>query len=653
MTNRNSFLLLYSLLSSLLFYFIPTPLFADTDSIQNKTIPPVVVDAKEKYQFLARSITSGPKTLITHQQIKEAGLTSLPQTLQSLANIKLTSITGVDSQMLINIRGFGANGSSNALFLVDGSPITNPDLAPPDLNMVPIDEIESVEVVTGSESVLYGDMAVSGIINVITRNKMNEKPTLTCDTGSYQQYGCRGRISHYYHPLNLTSTLTLMSHHSNNYRAHNDYDQDRLLGRFDFSAPTHQLNFSYQVAYENMQYPGALTGAEVKANRRAASNDTDFFKDWNGSFNVAYQQFLSSHLKLKVDGAYRKMNGAGVLFSSFSQSRSSYFLRPQIQGVIFNNLMTSGIDLQFDQYHLGSGFGLTDEKESKLGLFALTTVPLKPNLIFSIGGRASEENSQLKTSEIFSHRNRAIATTLGLTYHPPFISHTNLYVRRAASFRFPKADENAFTADPRRGLQTEHGISYETGIEINRINYALKLNGYLLNLTDEIAFDPTKSEANPFGINRNLAKTERLGFNVAIRYQVMQHLSVDSQYDFVDARFKSGANLDNRIPLVPAHIFHANLHYQIGPHLHFYTGTTYTGNQYTANDDQNIAGRIGGYFLYHLNIRYDYKPFFASLRINNIFNKYYYFYTVLQQSTQFFYPAPGRNFVLKINYEMC
>ena len=71
-----------------------------------------------------------------------------------------------------------------------------------------------------------------------------------------------------------------------------------------------------------------------------------------------------------------------------------------------------------------------------------------------------------------------------------------------------------------------------------------------------------------------------------------------------------------------------------------------------ATDDANIAGKNGGYTTYNFNLGYRLKNLSASLRVNNIFNQYYYFYTVYQTSmlSEFFYPAPGRNFTLNLKY---
>ena len=128
---------------------------------------------------------------------------------------------------------------------------------------------------------------------------------------------------------------------------------------------------------------------------------------------------------------------------------------------------------------------------------------------------------------------------------------------------------------------------------------------------------------------------------------------VNGQYNFVNARFQNGANVGKRIPLVAENLLRAGADLTLNPNWNIYSEALYTGNQFSDNDNANIAGKIGGYTIFNFNIHYHWENFSAIFRVNNIFNKYYYFYTVFQPSLQseFFYPAPGRNFLLTMKYQ--
>lgn len=627
-----------------LFLFFSLPASAAIIGSQNSVVPPILVKAKT----FDRSYTSGPAAILTRDEMNATGIVSLSQALQDLAGIQLQDLTGNSSQVMLGMRGFGANATSNTLMMLNGIPLTNPDLAPPDLNAIPLRDIEYVEVVAGSESVLYGDQAVGGVINVITREHPKENAAVFCDAGSFNLAECSLIWNH--HMGRLQFDITGTTEHTDNYRDHNTYDQRLVLGKFFFPYTTGSLTFHYKLANEDMEYPGALTAEQVSENRRQANNDIDYFRDWSGFFHLKQKQILNASWQLETDIARRNMNGHGTLFSPFTQSRLIYFLKPQLKGIIAGTSITTGLDFQTDNYHLNSPYGLNDDTQQKYGLFALANYPYTNKLSFSAGARGAMLTSRLVSSNRLDLVNRAFATTLGGSYQ--YTHHLQFYLRRAESFRFPKADENNATPNGIIGLRTQRGVAYEAGTQLQEDTYSAKFNLYQLNLKDEIAFDPTQTPQDPFGSNRNLSPTIRRGFSLSGKDKLTNQLSLNGQYNFVSARFQNGVDAGDRIPLVSENILRGGVEYKLADFFSIYPEAVFTSNQYAANDDANIAGAIGGYTIYNFNLHYEKKNILASLRFNNIFNKYYYFYTVYQPSvdSEFFYPAPGRNFTLSLTY---
>jgi iron complex outermembrane receptor protein len=609
------------------------------------TVPPVFVISPKKS---AHYLSHGPATVISHEQIATSGVTTLSQALQSLGSVQLHDTTGNGSQVLLSMRGFGANASSNTLLLVNGIPMTYPDLAPPNLNAVPLHDIEAIEIISGTESVAYGDQAVGGVINIITRQSIKEKIQLSCVGGSYHQHNCYVAWHDRHDPWDFHVTLANL--HSENYRHHNDYDENQLSGQLAYLYQKGRIHFYYTIANEDMQYPGALTSQQVKQNRRQATNDTDFFKDTPYFFHLQQQHDFNANWTLYTDLAHRDMHGHGVLFSPFTQARTSTFFKPQLQWKIGQTKVTGGTETQTDHYQLNSVLGFTRDTLQKYSLFAHADVPFASRYTLSLGARGAEQQNHLDSISGSQQMNRAVATTLGIAYQ--FSAEMNGYLRRAESFRFPKTDELASTSFSVNGLRTQRGVAYEAGININREIYAANFGIYQLDLKDEIAFDPTQTPQNPFGSNRNLAPTMRRGITLSGKNFITKKLTLDGQFNYVDARFQNGVNARHRIPLVSEYILRAGVNYHFAERWGLYPELIYTGNQFAANDDANIAGALGGHTVYNVNLHYGYKQLTASFRINNIFNKYYYFYTVYTPSipTEFFYPAPGRNATLTVNY---
>lgn len=616
-----------------------TLLYADNQ------IPAVVVSPAK---HTSKVISDSAKTTVSDTDIKVAGDTTLADTLRNLGPIQLQDTTGNGSQVMLSMRGFGVNASSNTLLLINGVPITNPDIAPPDLNAISLANIKNIEIISGSESVLYGDQAVGGIVNITTQDSGDKHYNFSCSTGSYHAYNCGVTARNHYRELNYL--LSVDTNHTDNYRAHNIYNQHYLLGNMNYAYATGKLVFDYSLNNEMMQYPGALTGEQVSSNRRQASNETNYFTDNNYMLHLRDTQQLGLNWQLQTDISQRKMVGNGVLFSPFTQSRYSNFLKPVAKTTLGETTLLIGGDLQQDQYTLNSIFDLTQDRLQKAGLFTLATIPVTTQWIFTLGARGALQSSQLIAPSTFNSVNRAVATTAGVSSAITPIFST--YLRRAESFRFPKADENASTAPGIHGLQTQRGVSYETGLNWQAEQHQGQFGIYQLNLRDEITFNPLQTPNDPFGTNTNLDPTVRRGLTVSDKYTVSQQWRVDGQYNGVQAAFQNGPFNGNRIPLVVQNILRSGLNYQYNDFYHVYAEAVYTGNQYAANDNANITPKMGGYTIFNTNIGYDVKSIHLALHLNNMFNRYYYFYNVYEPSitSEFFYPAPGRNMTLTCDY---
>ena len=77
----------------------------------------------------------------------------------------------------INIRGgsgYNRLGGSRMLVLLDEVPILTSDLGEANWNILPVTEIERMEVLKGAASSLYGSGALSGVVNMITRQPSRE-----------------------------------------------------------------------------------------------------------------------------------------------------------------------------------------------------------------------------------------------------------------------------------------------------------------------------------------------------------------------------------------------------------------------------------------------------------------------------------------------
>ncbi|HEY5790593.1 MAG TPA: TonB-dependent receptor plug domain-containing protein, partial [Gammaproteobacteria bacterium] len=133
------------------------------------SVPPVVVSATRSAQSAVT--TPASITVITRDQIEASGATQLAELLRGQGTVQLHDYYGDGSRTSVGLRGFGGDSSSsNTLVLVDGRRLNNTDIAPPDLASIALDDVERIEIVQGSAGALYGDQAVGGVINIVTRD---------------------------------------------------------------------------------------------------------------------------------------------------------------------------------------------------------------------------------------------------------------------------------------------------------------------------------------------------------------------------------------------------------------------------------------------------------------------------------------------------
>ena len=157
------------------------------------------------------------------------------------------SCAGVKDGGTINMRGFYGGMSSEHLVLIDGVPQNQGKDKLVLWDTIPIDNIERIEVMRGPASSLYGDNAMSGVINIITK-----KPSGTPHAGASFSYGTyttqnyasylSGTFNHLGYYLGVSSRLT------NGFREHGDYENIQVYGKTDYSindAQNLKFNFNY------------------------------------------------------------------------------------------------------------------------------------------------------------------------------------------------------------------------------------------------------------------------------------------------------------------------------------------------------------------------------------------------------------------------
>jgi iron complex outermembrane receptor protein len=126
--------------------------------------------------------------VITQEDIRRSGVTSIPQALRLAPGVEVAQIDG--NHWSVSIRGFAGQFSKSLLVLVDGRSVYTPLFEGVywDLPYVMLEDVERIEVVRGPGGTIWGSNAVNGVINIITRSADSTQGALaTLGAGSVDQ----------------------------------------------------------------------------------------------------------------------------------------------------------------------------------------------------------------------------------------------------------------------------------------------------------------------------------------------------------------------------------------------------------------------------------------------------------------------------------
>ena len=127
-----------------------------------------VTTVSRKEERLSR--TASAVYVITAEEIRRSGATSLPEVLRLAPGVHVKRLAA--GQWAVSIRGFNSRFSDKLLVMIDGRSIYNSLFSGVywEHHDVPLPDIERIEVIRGPGAALWGSNAVSGVINVITKN---------------------------------------------------------------------------------------------------------------------------------------------------------------------------------------------------------------------------------------------------------------------------------------------------------------------------------------------------------------------------------------------------------------------------------------------------------------------------------------------------
>lgn len=597
--------------------------------------------------------------VITREQIEKSGALTVADVLRARAGIQVRDTIGDGGRgVVVSMRGFGENAPNNTLVLVDGRRLNNPTLAPPDLGSIALKDIERIEILEGGAGVMFGDQAVGGVINVVTRTPEQTAVALEAGGGSWNNERVAANLGHRF-ANGIGVRLSAEDRQSDNYRDNNRSHYANTLAQVDYRWDDHRVFAEYQAVDDDLELPGALPEQLAREDRRQSLYPDDFADLETSTWRVGGRYALSPAWSAELDVTERDNDGNGYQFAPNTTDMRVTTANPRLVGRFARPAgtatLTVGYDATDSKYLLDipEYAFRTDFRQEQRDAYAQLLYPLTETVQVSAGARRSQVDDDNRGADTRNSDGATVTTaSIAWQFHPEM----RALLRRDEVLRYPTVDENGFTLPSVAFLEPQTGVSWESGVEW----FGARLGGramlFELALDDEILYDPSAPGPNAewglLGANINLDSSRRRGALIEWRWQALARLDVGGNYTWTDAEITAGSFDGNEVPYVAEHTAALNATWNLGAGISAFAEYVYYGSRYAIGDDANAYGRVDAEGLLNVALRWTGEHWNATLRGNNLNDEEYDSLSSILEGARSVYPAPGRAMYLTLGYTL-
>lgn len=619
-------------------------------------------------------------SVITAEDIAASSARTMQDLLSTQAGIHQVNTTSASDNAIVDLRGFGITGASNTLIMIDGVKQNTNDLSAPSLGVVPLDQVERVEIVRGSGSVQYGGGTTGGVINIITRREFAKEPVTARATATFGSYGLR----QYDAAVALNNQKVgvdayMQSLHSDGYREHSGERREGGGGGITFRHDNGSIRLYGNTTTQKLDLPGPrlinpTTGEnQFESDPRGAKNKVDFVKTTTTTFGLQVEQQLGVGT-LYADASTREKKLNGLSYDGFGDTLRNQKLEENLASLRYRLPINGGHSVVFgadaqeakttsDQ---NAYYDFVPSKwqsrQHQYGLFAEGQIRATDSTYVTLGARRQYASDKLEvisgSGEESDKGHHLTAWQLGVRQDLP--AGFGLYGKIGRSFRLPNADEALSVQSP---LAPQTSTDKELGVTWASDSSSARLSWFRYDLTNEIQYNPLADGmwGPGTGANTNLDPTRRQGIELEGHHKLTSSLTLDANLTWMQAQFRSGtyAGVDlsgKTVPLAPKWLANAGVTWRPTDAFLWNVTAQYVGKSRMDNDQANqFDTQLDAYVLFNTKVAYKFtRNIEGAFGINNILDRKYATYGIRGGDASFqmlgpvanynLYPAPGRNF---------
>lgn len=624
-------------------------------------------------------------SVITAEEIARSPSHSLQDILAREPGIQVQNLFGgiAGARSVVDMRGFGAAAASNTLVLVNGRRLNDIDIAAIDLAAIPPASIERIEVIRGnSGAVLYGDGAVGGVINIITKTGAGAPP-------SARVAGTAGSFNHREGAISGQGAMGPFSFsaHGNfintdGYRVNNELAQRNGVGEVRYTTEQGSAYLTLTGDEQHLGLPGGRRVApginQLVTDRRGAATPFDFADKQGFSATGGVTRRLAPGLEVILDAGLRRkdqqagfFSATGFPFTYVDTTLTTMSVTPRVvfEGPLLGlrSRVLAGVDYydtSYDsdrsQFRGAAPIHVYDLGQSTFAGYWQQSVALLPTTDVSFGARL--QRNTVTARDRYDPTAPGAFDVQGLPLDKSETQHAlhaglehrftdafAVFARAARSFRLPNVDErvamNPFLVPTSFDLKTQTSRDVEAGVRVEANSFRLQSSAYLMELTNELHFSPATFT------NVNLDPTRRTGVETLASWQVTDTVRLRGGVAYTRAVFREGAFAGNDVPLVSRWTGSAGVSWDIWQKwLVLDVGARFIGPRRLDNDQANVQPQIPAHAVVDLRLGGQIDHFVWSIAVQNLLDADYFDYGIASAfalNTYNAYPQPGRTFLVR------
>ena len=612
------------------------------DTLQKSSIPTqledVIVTANKIEQ--KQNGTSKVITVITAAQIQQNAGRTIAQLLNEQAGLSLPgALSNLGTVPSIYMRGAA---SGRTLILLDGAPVGDPSMISNefDLNLVPLNQVERIEILKGAQSTLYGSDAIGGVINIITKSK--GAPFVT-GALSYGSYGTKQGNLQFNSSINkLNYTIGFENQNADGFSSAKDitnkanFDKDGYQNNSFFVKAKYQIDtlWNVQLSSRKTAYKAAIDYGGFKDDKdNEFKNATTMsglvlkYKKSKTNFQLQYQYTTQdrTYFNDSVDRTY-------LIFENNQYAGTTHFADAFLSTPIFKNIQwIIGSDFRYGSYNQ------TYESISQYGPYNdvfKDTFQFQNALYTSVLMNDNAKKWLLELGARYNNHNR-FGNNQTFTINPSYAlsDQVRLIASVSTGFKAPSLYQLSYNDQLKAetSFNTELGISFrkgqvfaravyynrniKNGIDYNYIDYNFfnfiqqKVNGleielqHPLNEQHHLSLNYTLMNGQETNQNR-ITTTDTITYNYLLKrpkntagiqwtYEISSKLNFSMAARYIGKRYDVGGYAAADVSLKSYTLLNAHIQYRLNKHLLLYADGQNLGNTvFQEINGYNAMGRM-------------------------------------------------------------